>query len=394
MAMKLPRLLRSAATAAAVIAGGVILFDAAAYFLFPGVVQRIAPEFANDVGPEIWRENRVGHYYRRSETRGFDIAPGARSVSWDPPDVAPYPIWGNSVGCFDDEPPAATAPAIYLAGDSFTWGYAPYDTKFGTVIERRTGLLVYACGVTNTGTRHQFDKFLEVAKSFPGWPALVIVNVFTNDIADDFAFPHTTVVDGAWVEDAHLERHDGELSVRRAAPEREIPGSGDLKYYLKTYSATANIVVALKRAIDRSLAPAQHAVSALYRKGTFPIQADFAAPHRQAVKRWLKHAADNGYAIRFALIPDGDQVGTDIYQEYKQFIREAGGTPWDFGGYLTKNGLSRDKLYWPYNGHFTPAGNAVYAEFLTTLMKAEGEMDMLPPRFADISVIAAPRNRP
>ena len=379
---KLTRLARRAAVAFALVLAGVIAFDVAAYFLFPGTVQRIEPEYANDIGYENWLTGRTTPAYTGSETRGFDIAPGMRTVSFHPPHIGPYETWGNSVGCFDAEPPERKTPAIYLAGDSFTWGYAPYEAKFGTILERETGLLVYACGVTNTGTRHQFDKFREIAESFPGWPALVIVNVFTNDIANDHAYPHSVVVDGVWIEDTYLHEEPDLTGIRRIDPEAERAGSSRLKYYLKTYSATLNILNAARVYVRNGFVLQPESPLNMYDLEEFPIRSDIAAEHREIVREWIGHAREHGYALRFALIPHGPGIGTDIYGEYRRFVAEADGTTWDFESFVLANDLSPDELYWAGDFHFNARGNAAYARFLIERLRAEAQAGTLPARLA------------
>lgn len=380
--MTLPRLLKTAAATTGLIAAGVILFDLAAYFLFPDVVREIEPKYASEVGAEILSQAHVEPYYQASPTRGFDIAPGARSLDWHPPDVAPYPIWGNSLGCFDDEPPADTAPDIYLAGDSFTWGFSPYEKKFGTIMERETGRLVYACGVWNTGQWHQFDKFLEIAGSFPGWPRLLIVNLYDNDYLDDLAFPHTTVVNGVLVETKYLTRENGKLKVHDSTDFKTVVPSIDVKYFLKGYSATANILNVFMRQTVNNEALGHYWVGSIPDAPTYPIRSEDAAANRQIISQWLDHARKNGYAIRFSLIPDSYNYGKGVYRELKKFLTEKGAVVWDFENYVLENGIEPRELYWPIDIHFNPKGNAVYARFLMQMLDAEARAGALPARFA------------
>ena len=378
-------IVRRAATVAALVLAGVIAFDLAAYFAFPRLVQRVEEDYASGVGYETWRNMRLVPPYRGSDSRGFDIVPGVRTYAWHAgTDIPVYEIWGNSVSCFDDEPPPGTPPDIYLAGDSFTWGYAPYEAKFGTIIERETGLLVYACGVPHTGMRHQFDKFLETAESFPGWPALVIVNVFNSDIANDFAFPHTWVVDGVWVEGAHLTREKAEAQARRLTPEQKAAASGRLRYYLKTYSATANILNTAKRILlGQRLSPPS--IPEYYDPATYPIEDEIAEPHRKVVRQWIAHAREHGYELRFALIPHEPAIGTDVYAAYRRFLAEAGAVAWDFEAHVRDAGLEPESLYWKRDFHFSPEGNAAYAAFLMDRLGAEGRTGSLPARFAALA---------
>jgi hypothetical protein len=267
------RFLRAAAFAVSILLLAATAFDAVAYFVFPDTVRRIAPKFRDET--ETVAEPR---YFRPSATRGFDIEPGVRFVSRQPPEAGSYDVWANSLGCFDDEPPADTAPDIYLAGDSFTWGFAPYETKFGTIVERETGLLTYACGVPHTGPRHQFEKFLEIAETFPGWPALVIVNVYTNDIANDYFFPHSTAADGRMVEDTFLERAGARTSVHRLADPEPL-GTGPFPDLATRYSATA---VILSESGAGFSTPARRTGISTSSTRSAPIPSTRRSPHRTA----------------------------------------------------------------------------------------------------------------
>ena len=75
------------------------------------------------------------HFVKHPE-RGFDIGPDSKTVlSYRPNEIKPYPVWGNHIGCFDKNIKNQSKYTIYLAGDSFTWGYAPLENKFGTLLE-------------------------------------------------------------------------------------------------------------------------------------------------------------------------------------------------------------------------------------------------------------------
>lgn len=92
----------------------------------------------------------------------------------------------------------------YLAGDSFTWGYVPFEMHFGTLLERGVNRRVLKCGVNHTGQSHQLEKFEAVLAITGRLPALVVVNYYANDIANDFAHPHTTVIEGWQIDDVGL----------------------------------------------------------------------------------------------------------------------------------------------------------------------------------------------
>ena len=114
-------------------------------------------------------------------------------------------MYAAALGCFDVEWSPPPTDYYYFAGDSMTWGYAPYETKFATVFETLTGIDSVKCGVTHTGTIHQFAKFREVTAKIGTLPKKVFVGYFFNDTANDYAHPHSTVVDGWLIDDAYLD---------------------------------------------------------------------------------------------------------------------------------------------------------------------------------------------
>ncbi len=107
-------------------------------------------------------------------------------------------------------------------GDSFTWGYVPFDGNLGTLLERSTGWTVYKCGVTHSGQQHQLDKLLEVQAMVGTKPAAILVFWYFNDIANDRYYPHTTVVDGWQVDDVQIEADGTLVRIDRETLARQV----------------------------------------------------------------------------------------------------------------------------------------------------------------------------
>ena len=82
-------------------------------------------------------KSKISHYpkdvFEKNTKRGFDIPKNSPKVQVNlPKEAGYYYTWGNSIGCYDDDILSQEKYSIYLAGDSFTWGFAPYEKKFGT----------------------------------------------------------------------------------------------------------------------------------------------------------------------------------------------------------------------------------------------------------------------
>ena len=134
-------------------------------------------------------------YFRGDEQSGFDISDNfpARMLHFADGDAT---IWSNEMGCFDN-PYQNEDNYILLVGDSFTWGYAPFETKFGTIIEKYSGHRVLKCGVTGYGSRQELIKIHKIAARTRKPPSLIIVGYcIGNDLKDDYLFPHITFQDG------------------------------------------------------------------------------------------------------------------------------------------------------------------------------------------------------
>src|SRR5262249_6068014 len=107
------------------------------------------------LGMTIWPWDIQKGYFRRDAQLGFDIRRNAHATS--SVDGVRHPIFSNSVGCADERDLAdfQSNRWIYFGGNSFTCR-APYQTKFA--FERLTGIKAAKCGISHTGTRHEFEK--------------------------------------------------------------------------------------------------------------------------------------------------------------------------------------------------------------------------------------------
>jgi hypothetical protein len=91
-------------------------------------------------------------------------------------------VFTNELGCFDwavrFEP---NEPYIIAIGDSFTWGHAPLEKKWTSIIERETSIRVLKCGIPATGSEHQLRFLKRLVAELPHPPALVIQLHDTTD---------------------------------------------------------------------------------------------------------------------------------------------------------------------------------------------------------------------
>ena len=352
--------------------------------------------FIHGYGIEIENFSRgypIGHF-QRDEDIGFDITPNFKAkTSIKPFEYGSYDVWGNSYGCFDDEwSDEQLTGGIYLAGDSFTWGYVRYEKKFGTLLEEILKKKVYACGVTHTGQGHQFEKFKRLhTKRLK--PKLVIVNIVSNDLDNDFFFPHTDIIDGVMVENiewcgsvfdssfeytklSHDELKDF-VSKKRAEPQ-------SIKTLLKQYSLIANIIAKLSkslihtpnRVIENTVKQYEACYQEVYAAGLSNIKEGYSnsnltKANRNYISKWLNHSMLHDYKILFSFIPSKDPSRDATYKYIENYITENSGTYSRFDDFCDVSCREKKVVYHQFDGHFNEVGNELYSQYLAEVIVAE-----------------------
>ena len=307
-------------------------------------------------------------YFVADKAKGFDIAKAQqpRAVHSIPPEAGEYSIWSNDLGCFDESDRSGKPYAVYLAGDSQTWGYSPFSAKFGSLLQDRLGKPVAKCGVTHTGQRHQFQKFLEVSSQLGYFPPVVVVNVVPNDLTNDYLFPEATEIDGYLINQARLagDSSDSPSQVRTSRGElqetyrnfRSDLRQSQLWRALDPRHYFASAVLAAE-ALKRSSSPAQKPDPA----SDYPINSALGAPNRQVFKAWAEHSRQHGYQL---IVASATMEQPGFYDPLGDFLTGLNIPFWDFSEAANERGLQPGDVRWRRDGHFNPSGNAFYAEFL------------------------------
>lgn len=108
--------------------------------------------------------------------------------------------WSNEIGCFDKPlEGTSTEPLALLVGDSFTWGFSPYEAKWGTVVEDTLGDRVLKCGVNGYGTSQELNRARDIIERTGAKPKMLIVGYFYNDLAGDYLSPAVVEYNGRLV---------------------------------------------------------------------------------------------------------------------------------------------------------------------------------------------------
>lgn len=369
---------------------GVLAFDVGIYLLAPRSLTVVLPGYKKPIVPgSLARAGNAfypQHYFVADAQTGFDIGFNRRAEHFVP-EFGSYPVWSNGIGCFDDDIALDSdiSRSIYLAGDSFTWGYAPYEAKFGTLLKKRTDVRVLSCGVPHSGQRHQLLKFQRNVESLKTYPSIVVVNVSYNDIENDYAFPHTTVIDG-WQVDTAQVSGDGRIVLRQPDEIKDemkkIMADADnpsLKFriqrFISHYSASAQIANAILQRLHRWSAtdttPSNEElgiVYSLFRASTkHQFDTQFADHNREALLTWQQDAVMNNYRLVIALIPSAKQLSDqEYYSALRQFLATHDFEYYEFSQspVVTNNAAAAIEYYWQFDPHFSIEGNAAYAKFL------------------------------
>jgi len=313
-----------------------------------------------------------------------------------------YPIWSNSLGCFDTEH-ANSEEYVYLTGDSYTWGYAPFEQKFGTIVEKLTGTPIFKCGVLHTGQQHQYEKFVEIVERIGILPKAIIVQYCANDIANDHAYPHSTVIDGWLVDNVYLTRDDNLtrisdeeirkrieerlLGFRLEAEDRSLEARNTwwekARWFLKEYSLSSHLVKSLidKRSVATPVSretpllrameyldkdSTGHWIDRMERHGQYwYVDNSKAVKNQQAILAFQAFAVDNHIPLILVLMPfDEVYANTHYYAELRNFLTAHGIRFLDLTRSFAQAQWSPGALYWRHDGHLSPKGNQIVADIL------------------------------
>ena len=331
------------------------------------------------------------YYFRADPLLGFDIIPLAKAKHVIE-DGLEYDIFANDLGCFDknnlEDFVASPTDYAYFAGDSFTWGYAQYENKFATVWENDTGKLAAKCGVTHTGTRHQFEKFKRIMKIIGRLPTVVFVGFFPNDIANDWAFPHSTVIEGFQVDAINIAERSQVLRIPHDELVRKVSTQIKdfeeqqlldritsqsiwirIKVYLIKHSLLTNIVNAVWRKLSPVKAPFGNPTARQSSQGIYEVfydpaimtefsQSPIADPTKQAITAWSDDAKSKNYHLVFLLIPPRSVFNeADLFGQVKEFLRNQKVEFVDLAHIFKEKGWSREELYWEKDEHLNDEGN-------------------------------------
>jgi hypothetical protein len=398
------------------------LLDAVLFFALPASIAGNFPAYREGsyVVDIIGRGYPKGYFAGHAE-RGFDIKPTdvPRTDQIHYMDEYSYPVWSNKLGCFDRPiKPDRMNRFWYMAGDSIAWGHAKFEDLMGTVVETAEGVEIMQCGVTHTGQRHQFSKFLDISKRLGAWPERVLVFYSPTDTANDYLHPHSSVIDGGLADVRMLGRNNeivnldqgwfDQIRAERQAARPSAAGEPttfSLSRFLMQYSLSAQILYAVLHMIaDVSPWYAEHIgvlgeepgldwydkycmykgkkLYDLHRLTHFQTDVGFlqysefeyADNNKKIIREWRDHARANGYRLEFVLPHPGpprtydEETVTNFYKEFIAYLTSLDLKYYNLIEELEKREIDTEDLYWEEDNHMSGRGNRVVGKILAELL--------------------------
>jgi hypothetical protein len=390
----------------AVLAAQIILIEVLAYNFLPEKITAFAPLYrkpiwVQDVFPPAdsetsRRTSKKGYpryYFKADPDLGIDITPNAPPMSFSIKDTS-LEIFSNDLGCFDRssaEDYKQWGDYDYFGGDSFTWGYANYEDKFAVIYENKSGRHALKCGVTNTGTSHQYLKFKKTVGKLGINPRRVIVGYYMNDPDNDRLFPHSTVVNGYMVDTYYykgkavkskdLEKVSERIQLvetlrRGEAPVGIIshPSSAGAKVaaFLQKNSLLYNVAYALLGNIllDDSGSIYTPSEKNWYNYRSDYIYSAYTEKNREAIKRWSADASKVGYELIFLLIPPKEFANdTGYYEQLREYLKSLSIKYVDISADFKGAKMSKESFYWKLDGHLNSDGNRFIGSRLSEYLR-------------------------
>jgi hypothetical protein len=329
-------------------------------------------------------------YVRYDSVLGFDIAPDVATTTHQFYDLS-YPVWSNELGCFD-MPYHGETPFIYMTGDSFTWGWTPFQDKWGTQLQALLGLRTLKCGVNAYGTRHEYLKTERDLVRLSAPPKFVILGYLGgNDADDDAAFPEYVGYDGLRIPTPF---RCPDASVRCEVPRPSLSFLGNAKLFLGTHSVLYGVAQRYGNLEGRlrQLLIVLLPDSWLIAHGIIHVptsvqgsERDIAyAAHLQQMQLFASMVRAHGSRLVVVLIPTKEDARgvTDTNARMRAFLRTEGISTIDllpaFTSVTTQGGAP---LYWHFDGHWNPRGNRLAA---LVVAHAIADADHVPGVSADI----------
>ena len=381
------KLLRGAITILLVVIATILLVDFGTYFASPKQGIIFLPEYKKNRFEE--KLKKAIHYFPRGyniadPVMGFDIAKNVAPVAFNMADGS-FSIFSNDIGCFDrntlEEIKSAKA-YDYFAGDSFAWGYGNYEQNIPSTYEKLSGRFTVKCGIIHSGQRHQFEKFQRTVKLIGSQPKRVILTFYENDVANDYAYPHTTVIEGYEVDTYKFDPDQFQLVPRDMNQIKKdiLAGinpktqslSTQIDAWLDQHSMTWNLLkVGAKQAQGKELATIYGISEGVnYSKDKGYGTAEVSKKNRAGLDLWINDSKKHKYELILILIPPKiHHANTNFYGGMRDYLADKNIRFYDLTEPFATSNKRSEQLYWLNDGHLNNEGNVFVGEFLANTLK-------------------------
>jgi len=332
--------------------------------------------------------SRLRNYYSNHPVRGFDINKSLPVSFFDFTD-ARLEVFSNELGCWDKnskEEIINSENFAYIAGDSFTWGYANYKNIYPNVYEKLSGETTLKCGVPHTGQLHQFNKFKSIINEIGAYPKDVIIGYYLNDPSNDNAYPHSKVIKGVRVETSlfdisskslipinsgqttfKVNQELKKLSDQKLVFEKEENPFRfvNIKNFISQYSLSSNLINSLVKSFRIKPLDSIYNSQSLYSHSIDYANNFYTKKNREIIKEWKKDSIKNKYNLTFLLIPPSNKFNDiNLYSDFKLFLKLNQINFVDATQGFKDSKISRKELYWYHDGHLSNMGNEFLGRYL------------------------------
>ena len=365
----------------------ILIIDFLAYLISPSQGITFLPLYKKDRFQE--KLNAAVHYFPRGynvadDEMGFDIQKNFPSISANLADQ-PFQIFSNDIGCFDHHTLAEIKAAKsydYFAGDSFAWGYGNYEQNIPSTYEKLSGRFTVKCGIIHSGQKHQFEKFQRTEKLIGHPPKRVILTFYENDVANDYAYPHTTVIEGYEVD---IYRFNGDqfklvqrnmdqikLDILAGLNPKSQSWNVHLDAWLDTRSLSWNL---LKIGVKQTKANELNTIYGIsegvnYSKGKGYETAEVSLKNREALDLWFNDAKRRNYELILVLIPPKlHHANTNFYGGLRDYLNSKNVRFYDLTESFRESKKRSEEIYWLNDGHLRNEGNIFVGSFIAEKLK-------------------------
>jgi hypothetical protein len=291
-----------------------------------------------------------------------------------------FPIFSNDIGCFDhhalDEIQKAKS-YDYFAGDSFAWGYGNYEQNIPSTYEKLSGRFTVKCGIIHSGQKHQFEKFQRTVKLIGRQPKRVILTFYENDVANDYAYPHTTVIEGYEVDTYRFDAGQFQLVPRDMNQIKQDIQAGinpktqslytQIDAWLDGHSIVWNLFkIGIKQAKGKDLVTIYGISEGVnYGKDKGYATAEVSKKNRDALDLWINDAKKQKYELVMILIPPKlHHANTNFYAGLRDYLESKSVLFYDLTLPFSESKKRSEELYWLNDGHLHNDGNIFVGTFL------------------------------